>query len=205
MTQQRWTRTPRVVVGVDDSPAARWALAWAIGEARLRDLPLLMVHAIPPAEAGIRSAGIPMPGDVATLQRECAVALCEMLADMTVPTDLEVITACPYGYPAETLTRLTHDGDLLVIGRSGRGRLSRMLTGSVGGYCARHSPATLVVVPVPSFTTLEEILDGAPTRRRSRTGRVSRTKRRPRPFQLLRYGAPQGIGDAEWRPPPPRP
>jgi nucleotide-binding universal stress UspA family protein len=184
MTQQIWTKTPRVVVGVDDTPAARWALAWAVGEARLRELPLLVVHAIPPAEAGIRSAGIPLPGDVATLQRECAVALCEMLADMTIAPDLEITTACPYGYPAETLTRLTHDGDLLVIGQSGRGLLSRLLTGSVHGYCARYSHATLVVVPVPSFASLDEILEDVPSHRRHhRTGRATRTKRQPRRSQ----------------------
>ncbi|HEU5158412.1 MAG TPA: universal stress protein [Streptosporangiaceae bacterium] len=166
MTQQAWTHTPRVVVGVDDSPAARWALAWAVGEARLRDLPLLVVHAIAPAGAGIRAPGIPLPADVATLQRECAVELCRLLADMTIPPGLQVATKCPYGYPGETLTRLTHDGDLLVIGRSGRGLLSRLLTGSVHGYCARYTRATLVVVPPPSFTSLDEALTDLPQRRR---------------------------------------
>jgi nucleotide-binding universal stress UspA family protein len=183
MTRQIWTKTPRVVVGVDDTPAARWALAWAIGEARLRELPLLVVHAIPPAEAGMRATGVPLPSDVATLQRECEVALCEMLADMAVSPDLEVTAACPYGYPGEALTRHTHDGDLLVIGRSGRGRLSRLLTGSVRGYCARYARATLVVVPVPSFASLDDALDDAPAQRRPRLRGMARTKRQPRRSQ----------------------
>ncbi len=156
---QTWTKTPRVVVGVDDSPAAPWALAWAAGEARLRGLPLLVVHVIPPAGAGLPATGINLPADVATLQRESAVAICRLLTDMTIPPDLGVTTHCPYGYPGETLTRLTHDGDLLVIGHSGRGPLSRLLTGSVQGYCARHTRATLVVVPVPSFASLDDALD----------------------------------------------
>ena len=180
MTQQVWTKTPRVVVGVDDTPAARWALAWAIGEARLRELPLLVVHAIPPAEAGIRAAGVPLPADVATLQRECALVLCEMLADMTIPPDLEVTTTCPYGYPGETLTRLTHDGDLLVIGRSERGLLSRLLSGSVRGYCARYALAPLVVVPVPSFSSLDDACDDVAAQRRPRINRPARPKRQPR-------------------------
>lgn len=183
MTQQIWTKTPRVVVGVDDTPAARWALAWAVGEARLRELPLLVVHAIAPAAAGIRAAGVPLPADVATLQRECAVALCEMLADMTIPPDLEVTTTCPYGYPGETLTRLTHDGDLLVVGRSGRGLLSRLLSGSVHGYCARYARATLVVVPVPSFSSLEDALDDVPAHRRPPIDRPARPKRQSRRSQ----------------------
>jgi nucleotide-binding universal stress UspA family protein len=186
MSQQIWTMTPRVVVGVDDTSAARWALAWAVGEARLRELPLLVVHAIPPAEAGLQAAGLPLPADVATLQRECAVALCEMLADMTIPPDLEVTTVCPYGYPGETLTRLTHDGDLLVIGRGERGLLSRMLTASVRGYCARYAAATLVVVPVPSLDSLDDVLEDTPRPRRHRAAgplRTSRTKRQPRRAQ----------------------
>lgn len=182
MTQQIWTRTPRVVVGVDDTTAARWALAWAVGEARLRELPLLVVHAIPPAEAGMRAAGVPMPSEVATLQRECSVALCEALAELTVPPDLDITTACPYGYPGETLTRLTHDGDLLVIGRGGRGPLSRLLTGSVRGYCARHAQATLIVVPVPALDSLDDVLDNAPARRRPRLNLTARAKRPPRRF-----------------------
>jgi nucleotide-binding universal stress UspA family protein len=180
MTDQIWTKTPRVVVGVNDTPAARWALAWAIGEARLRELPLLVVHAIPPAEAGIQAAGVPLPSDVATLQRECAVALCEMLADTTIPLDLKVTTTCPYGYPGETLTRLTHDGDLLVIGRGERGLLSRLLAGSVRGYCARYARATLVTVPVPSFSSLEEALKDMPAERRPRMSRPAHRKRQPR-------------------------
>jgi nucleotide-binding universal stress UspA family protein len=186
MTQQIWTKTPRVVVGVDDTQAARWALAWAIGEARLRGLPLLVAHAIPPAEAGMRAAGVPLPSDVATLQRECAVALCEILADVDMPTDLEITTTCPYGYPGEALTRLAHDGDLLVIGRGGRSLLSRLLTGSVRGYCARYAQATLVVVPVPSFASLDDVLEDMPAQRRQDTGRASRAgrpKRQPRRSQ----------------------
>jgi nucleotide-binding universal stress UspA family protein len=173
-----WTKTPRVVVGIDESPVARWALAWAVGEARLRDLPLLVVHAIPPAGAGVRAPGIPLPAEVATLQHECAVALCGLLAESSVPPDLEVTTKCPYGYPGETLTRLTHDGDLLVIGQSGRGLLARLLMGSVQAYCARHSSATLVVVPAPSFSSLDEALAGPrPDRRDHR--RASRRHRAP--------------------------
>ncbi|WP_425569431.1 hypothetical protein [Nonomuraea salmonea] len=31
-------------MGVDESPAARWALAWAIGAARLHRMALVAVH-----------------------------------------------------------------------------------------------------------------------------------------------------------------
>jgi nucleotide-binding universal stress UspA family protein len=166
-----WTRTPRVVVGVDDSDAARWALAWAVGEARLRGLPLLVVNAIPPSHAGLRATGMPLPVDVVILQEERAVALRKLLHDMTIPPELEVTTKCPYGHPGETLARLAHDGDLLVIGRAGRNLLSRLMTGSVRDYCARNAKATLVVVPVPSLSSLDSFdhaLEGPPPRRRTK-------------------------------------
>jgi nucleotide-binding universal stress UspA family protein len=37
-----------IIVGVDDSPAAKVAVDWAAREAELRNLPLTLVHAISP-------------------------------------------------------------------------------------------------------------------------------------------------------------
>jgi nucleotide-binding universal stress UspA family protein len=167
-----WTKIPRVVVGVHDSPAARWALAWAIGEARLRDLPLLVVHAIQPPRSGTRAMA--MPSDLALLQRERSDVVRRLLGDMTIPPEVEVTTTCPYGRPGETLTRLARDGDVLVLGGCRRGPLSRVTRGSVPGYCARHANATLVIVPEPSLSSLDHALEEAPSRRR--------TRRQPRRF-----------------------
>lgn len=150
-----WTKTPRVVVGVDDSQGARWALAWAVGEARLRGLPLLVVHAVRPPRAGYWAGNVPVPSDVATLRRECTTAVRSLLAEMTIPPDMEVTTTCPYGHPGAALTRLAGEGDLLVIGRGARGLLSHLITGSVQRHCARRARATLVVVPTPSLPPLD--------------------------------------------------
>jgi nucleotide-binding universal stress UspA family protein len=37
-----------IVVGVDDSPAAKVAVDWAARDAELRNIPLTLVHAISP-------------------------------------------------------------------------------------------------------------------------------------------------------------
>jgi nucleotide-binding universal stress UspA family protein len=37
-----------LVIGIDDSPAARLAVQWAAREAELRQIPLTLVHAISP-------------------------------------------------------------------------------------------------------------------------------------------------------------
>jgi nucleotide-binding universal stress UspA family protein len=180
---QVWTRTPRVVVGFDDSSAARWALAWAVGEARLRELPMLVVHAIPPDHAAARATGVPgLPAvdDVATLQRGCSAAIAKLLAEMTGPSGPEATATCRYGHPGVLLTELSHDGDLLVIGQGRRGLWSRLLRGSTQGYCVRHARSTLVVVPVPSFSVTSspaDAVEAAPPPH----GRPKRSPRRSGP------------------------
>jgi nucleotide-binding universal stress UspA family protein len=149
------TKSPRVVVGVDDSPTARWALAWAAAQARLHGLPLLVVHAIRPTNAGYPVTDIPLPSDVITLQRECAIALRALLSDMAISPEVDVTITCPYGHPGQALARLAQEGDLLVIGHSSRSMLSRMITRSVWSYCARHARATLVTIPTPSRPALD--------------------------------------------------
>ncbi|HWT49653.1 MAG TPA: universal stress protein, partial [Mycobacterium sp.] len=37
-----------IVVGIDDSPAARVAVQWAARDAELRNVPLTLVHAVSP-------------------------------------------------------------------------------------------------------------------------------------------------------------
>jgi hypothetical protein len=100
-------------------------------------------------------AGVPLPSDVATLQRECAIAVRTVLADMAIPPDVDVTTTCPYGHPGKTLTRLAHEGDLLVLGHSARSLPSRLITGSVRRHCVRRARATLVVVRAPSLRSLD--------------------------------------------------
>jgi nucleotide-binding universal stress UspA family protein len=148
-------KTPRVVVGVDDSQAARWALARAAGEARRRGLPLLVVHAIRPPRAGQLMADTPVPSDMAMLQRECATAVRALLSDLPIPPEMEVTVTCPYGHPGQTLTRLATEHDLLVIGHRPRGRLSRMITRSTREYCGRHARATLVTVSTPAMASAD--------------------------------------------------
>ncbi|HEX6472122.1 MAG TPA: universal stress protein [Streptosporangiaceae bacterium] len=178
--RQIWTKTPRVIVGFDDSPAARWALAWAVGEARLRDLPLLVAHVIQPDREGVRAPALPgvpaVPAvdDLAGIQRGSSVAIARLLAEMTGPAGPEATATCPYGHAGAVLTELAHDGDLLVIGQGRRRLLSRLLRGSTQGYCARHARATLVVVPAPSFAELSspaDALEAAPPRGRTKRSR----------------------------------
>ena len=56
---------------------------------------------------------------------------------------------CEWGDPAEAILELARreKADAIVLGRRGRGRLSRLLMGSVSQKVASLAPCTVVVVP----------------------------------------------------------
>lgn len=151
---------PRVVVGVDDSPAARWALAWAIGEARLRRMPLLVAHVSAFPQYAARAAGVPLPRDYSDVKAEGAAMISALLDDVAggAPEGVQLLAMSLVGEPGETLVRLARDGDILVIGRGDRGTLSRLLNPSAHRYCARHARATVVCVRPPAAEAISRSL-----------------------------------------------
>jgi len=52
-----------------------------------------------------------------------------------------------WGDPAETIIGAVRRGDILVVGRRGRGRLSGLLLGSVSQKLASLAPCVVMVVP----------------------------------------------------------
>jgi nucleotide-binding universal stress UspA family protein len=143
---------PRVVVGVRDSDAARWALAWAIGEARLRRAPLLVVHVAPmPYNAGVAIGGA-LP-DVIASARTSGWALVGRLLDEVAGdalSDVRLRVLPLVGDAARTLVDLAREGDLLVVGVESHGLVSRLIHPSVRRYCARHARTTFTCVRPPA-------------------------------------------------------
>lgn len=136
---------PRVVVGVTDSVASRWALAWSLGLARRRRMPLKVVVAYAAqARDGYRRA-------LADGKREIADALVRGLFEEVsdgVPTDVSVEVVVVADSPGRALTKAARAIDLLVIGSGGG------LRGRTRSYCARHTRSPLVVVPCPEIGDL---------------------------------------------------
>ena len=158
---------PRVVVGVDDSPVARWALAWAIGEARLRDMPLLVAHVAAFPQYASRAAGVPLPRDYADVKAEGAAVISALLEEVAggAPSGVRMIAMSLVGEPGETLVRLARDGDILVVGRGDRGLFSRLLTPSAHRYCQRHARTTVVCVRPPATeSTVQSLTADTATR-----------------------------------------
>ncbi|GAA2403350.1 hypothetical protein GCM10010191_08690 [Actinomadura vinacea] len=174
---------PRVVVGVDDSAGARCALSWAIGEARLRGLPLMVVHAAP-LPPHVSAAGQLGCGVTEALRAAGAELIARQLEEVAggAPHGVEMTALALVGEPGATLVRLSREDDILVVGRGSRGLLSRLLRPSVRLHCARRSKATFVCVRPPVLDTLLESLtarEGAPAHASDRS-RLRRLGRRPR-------------------------
>lgn len=147
----------RIVVGTDGSPGARQAVHWALGEARVRNASLHIVHAwmVPLIDAMPQPwlIGTPVVGPSDEEVYEHLVAAARSVLDAAVDEaraegpDLEIVGELVEARPAEALIAAARDADLLVVGSRGRGGFAGLLLGSVSAQCAHHAPCPVVVVP----------------------------------------------------------
>lgn len=131
-----------VVVGVDGSDYALHAVGWAATEARLRGLPLRIVHA---ASHPVDPAGSEPQGAPATLARAFSVARRAEpdVVVSTTRTDLDATTS---------LLDAADGAALLVVGMGGGDVPGEVLVGSVALDVSGRAPCPVAVVrggPVP--------------------------------------------------------
>jgi nucleotide-binding universal stress UspA family protein len=132
--------SPRLVVGVKDSAASRWALAWAVGTARRSQMPMIVVNAFGPVSTTARTY---LPIDE---QHTAAADFVESLIDEVCggrPTDVSIDVCTVDDLAGRALVEIARADDLLVIGSGGN------VFGRTRGYCARHTRCPLMVVPEP--------------------------------------------------------
>ena len=135
----------RIVVGIDSSPDAERALAWALEEARLRGAELELVHAYPSRELTALPMIVTLPDD-AELRAAAASVLEDALKAVGGAGDVEVILTTRAGGAAGVLTQAAEAAELLVIGARGLGGFRGLLLGSVSQQTVPHSPCPVVVV-----------------------------------------------------------
>jgi nucleotide-binding universal stress UspA family protein len=83
-------------------------------------------------------------------QREAAMAvLARTIKTVSLPAGVSVASEAVQGRAAEVLAAAAHDGDLLVVGSHGHGRLYHSALGSVSDACVCKAGCPVVVVPVP--------------------------------------------------------
>lgn len=146
-----------IVVGIDDSPAARAAVQWAAREAGLRNIPLTIVHAISPeVSSWLRT---PLPAGVMRWQQDHG----RRLVDGALKVVDEAMTdGGPAGVQTEilssgavpTLIDLSKDAEMVVTGAQGSGRWPGRLLGSVSSALLRHAHCPVAIVHDEDSSTL---------------------------------------------------
>lgn len=154
--------TNRLIVGFDGSAASVAALRWAAQEAELRgdSVRLVSSYAMPVAAPGIGGEGalfVDMSGVADALREHANEVAGSVFADHpTVTHDVEVIAVGP----SHALAQEASESDLVVVGSSGAGRLSRLLLGSVIRGLLGASPCPVVIVPPDPAPVTNRIVVG---------------------------------------------
>jgi nucleotide-binding universal stress UspA family protein len=160
-----------IVVGVDESPAAKVAVQWAARDAELRKIPLTLVHATSPEVA--TWPNVRLPAGLARWHRDHGRRLVDEAFKV-------VEEACQHGGPAEvhteilpsaavpTLVDLSKDAEMVVTGCLGSGRWPGRLMSSVSLGLLRyaHCPVAIIhdedpLMPHPSEAPVLVGIDGS--------------------------------------------
>ena len=139
-----------IIVGVDGSPGAHRALAWAMREAAAYHAPLTVVAVHEVAASGWTGNPIILPADEADLEKtrhaaEEAAAKAATGLGETRPASVTVQAV--NGFAAEELINASRDADLVVVGFRGAGGFARLVLGSVSNKVVHHAHCPVVVVP----------------------------------------------------------
>lgn len=144
-------RYHRILVALDDSPAAMLAFRHAVGIAREQHALLTLLTVVPTPSSRVAAAGIAPSELLAEMQADADARLRALASD--APGDVSLTTVLRQGDPAtEILAVLSDDAfDLLCMGARGRGWLATAILGSVSAAVLHRSPTPVMVLhPAPA-------------------------------------------------------
>ena len=144
-----WPRYPRILVALDETPAAAFALRHVVPYAVDQRSHLTLLTVVPHAPHGVVAAGVSPQQLAEEMEAEADKHLRELTA--TLPQNLSVTTLLRHGDPAEEILAVLREQpfDLLCLGARGRGRVTGALLGSVSTAVLHHSPIPVVVLHPP--------------------------------------------------------
>jgi nucleotide-binding universal stress UspA family protein len=144
-----WPRYPRILVAVDETPAAAFALRHVVPYAVDQRSQLTLLAVVPDPPRAAAAAGVSPQRLANEMETEAARHLRELAA--TLPQDLSLTTILRHGDPAEEILALVREQpvDLICMGARGRGRVTGALLGSVSTAVLHHSPVPVVVLHPP--------------------------------------------------------
>jgi nucleotide-binding universal stress UspA family protein len=122
-------------------------LEWAAGEARLRGVPLRIVHALP---FSVPRGTEPDPSvEGAKAQVQGLAAQAQLLDERPLTVTAEVLD----GLPAQALVDESRSSALLVIGTRGHGALTRVMLGSTAVDVTARAMCPVAVIPAGADVT----------------------------------------------------
>jgi nucleotide-binding universal stress UspA family protein len=140
---------PGIIVGVDGSGHSQRALEWAMKEAAVRHVPLIVLT-VHPAIVGYFGGVVTSPQDVELTEQTRAAVTAEAekaLAGLDGPHPESVTVRAVHSFPVEELITASKEADLMVLGSRGVGGFTRMLLGSTAGQVVQHAHCPVVIVP----------------------------------------------------------
>ena len=147
---------PGIIVGVDGSANARYALEWAMREASIRNAPLTVLTVNEVAASFWSHSPIVLPADQALLAkaREAATELADKTANKWGESRRASVTVkAVNGFAADELISASRDGELLVVGAHGGAHGGGMAhyapLGSISNKVLHHAECPVVVVRPP--------------------------------------------------------
>jgi nucleotide-binding universal stress UspA family protein len=145
-----WPRYPRILVAVDDTPAAAFALRHVVPYAVDQHSRLFLLTVVPDPPVVVAAAGISPQRVAEEMETQAQTHLREVAASL--PQDLAVTTILRHGDPAEEILRVVREQpvDMICMGARGRGRVSGALLGSVSTAVLHHSPVPVIVLHPPA-------------------------------------------------------
>jgi nucleotide-binding universal stress UspA family protein len=135
----------RIMLATDLSPATDLATEWAFELARRSDAALLVVSVIDPDDLILPGGGFRVRVDQVRDRREAAAQrLVERGREVGVSVNFLVWT----GSPGESIVAAAESEavDMVLVGAHTRGRLSRLVMGSVSEQVARHATCPVLIV-----------------------------------------------------------
>jgi nucleotide-binding universal stress UspA family protein len=144
-----WPRYPRILVAIDETPAAAFALRHAVPYAVDQRSHVSLLTVVPDPPRVVIAAGVSPQQMAEQMETQAARHLHEVAA--TLPQELSVTTLLRHGDPAEEILGLVREQpiDLICMGARGRGRVTGALLGSVSSAVLHHSPVPVVVLHPP--------------------------------------------------------
>ena len=138
-----------ILVGVDGSPAAKYAVDWAARDAAMRNVRLTLVHTVQPISPTLPP--IPAPAAFARWQVEHGQEILDdavEIARRSTPDGgpAKVESELLFSPVVPSLVDLSKEAQMVVVGSRGRGPFARSLLGSVSSSLIRHAHCPVAVI-----------------------------------------------------------